>query len=92
MIQLYKVMVTILYPLLILLIYFRKLINKEDPIRFKEKIFPNSFKVKYSKDAHLIWFHAASIGELKSIFPINLIFPLKKTFFKSNLCNNSLVS
>ena len=44
-------MVTILYPLLILLIYFRKLINKEDPIRFKEKIFPNSFKVKYSKDA-----------------------------------------
>ena len=63
-------MVTILYPLLILLIYFRKLINKEDPIRFKEKIFPNSFKVKHTKNNRLIWFHAASIGELKSIFPI----------------------
>ncbi len=81
MIQLYKVMVTILYPLLILLIYFRKLINKEDPIRFKEKIFPNSFKVKYSKDARLIWFHAASIGELKSIFPIiDELNTLKKNF------------
>jgi 3-deoxy-D-manno-octulosonic-acid transferase len=70
MIQLYKIITTILYPLLILFIYLRKLIKKEDPKRFKEKIFPRSFNVKDKNNAKLIWFHAASIGEYKSIVPI----------------------
>lgn len=70
MIQLYKIIVTILYPLLILFIYIRKIISKEDTIRFKEKIFSRSFDVKNKEDAQLIWFHAASIGEFKSIIPI----------------------
>tara|TARA_A100001015_G_scaffold175461_1_gene195154 strand:- start:9028 stop:10239 length:1212 start_codon:yes stop_codon:yes gene_type:complete len=46
------------------------LINKEDPRRYKEKILVNHFNVKKSKNLKLLWFHAASIGELKSIIPI----------------------
>jgi len=70
MIFLYKVLTTLLYPLLILLIYFRKIIKKEDGLRFKEKIFTSYFNIKKKNNAKLIWFHAASIGEFKSILPI----------------------
>ena len=67
---LYGTLTFIIYPLLIILIFFRKIINKEDENRYKEKIFPSSFNVKRNNDSKLILFHAASIGELKSILPI----------------------
>ena len=67
---LYGTLTLIIYPLLIILIFFRKIINKEDKNRYKEKIFPSSFNVKRSNNSKLILFHAASIGELKSILPI----------------------
>ena len=67
---LYGTLTLIIYPLLIILIFFRKIINKEDKNRYKEKIFPSNFNVKRSKNSKLILFHAASIGELKSILPI----------------------
>ena len=67
---LYGTLTLIIYPLLIILIFFRKIINKEDKKRYKEKIFPSSFNVKRSNNSKLILFHAASIGELKSILPI----------------------
>ena len=70
MIFFYRVLSTILYPVLIILIFFRRLINKEDQVRYKEKIFPSYFDIKKKKDLSLIWFHAASIGELKSILPV----------------------
>tara|TARA_B100001063_G_scaffold175830_1_gene164795 strand:- start:3966 stop:5237 length:1272 start_codon:yes stop_codon:yes gene_type:complete len=70
MILAYRILTTILYPLLILLIYFRKIIKKEDPLRFKEKIFPSCFNVKRKENGKLIWFHSASIGEFKSILPV----------------------
>ena len=70
MIFIYRCISLILYPLFILLIFFRKLINKEDVIRYKEKIFPSYFSVDKKKNCDLIWFHAASIGEVQSIFPI----------------------
>ena len=44
--------------------------KKEDPIRFKEKILVSHFRPRERKDSKLIWFHAASIGEFKSILPI----------------------
>ena len=66
----YNLFTTFLYPILILFIYLRRYWNKEDKIRFKEKIFPSSFKVNRKKSRKLIWFHAASIGEVKSILPI----------------------
>jgi len=70
MILLYRIITTLLYPLLVIFIYFRKIIKKENPSRFKEKIYPSHFNIEDKKIDKLIWFHAASIGELKSIVPI----------------------
>ena len=70
MIFLYRVFTFLLYPLLLIVVYYRKIIQKEDSIRFKEKIFPSCFNVVRKNSTKLIWFHAASIGEFKSIVPI----------------------
>ena len=70
MIIIYKVLTNLLYPILIIFLYYRKIINKEDPKRFKEKIFSSHFKISKKEKQKLIWFHAASIGEFKSILPI----------------------
>ncbi|MBD1146973.1 hypothetical protein IDH09_04420 [Pelagibacterales bacterium SAG-MED28] len=92
MILVYRVFTTFLYPCLVLFIYLRKIIKKEDPVRFKEKILVSHFKVKKRKKAKLIWFHSASIGEFKSIIPIinylniyhkNLKFLITTTTFSS---------
>ena len=75
MILAYRVITTLIYPILIILIFVRKLIKKEDQKRYREKIFSSYFNVIRKKNTKLIWFHAASIGEIKSIIPIlkNLI-------------------
>ena len=70
MVLTYRILSNLLYPLLIILIYIRKLIKKEDTIRFKEKILISHFNVTRKKGDKLIWFHTASIGEFKSIIPI----------------------
>lgn len=70
MIFAYRVLTTLLYPFLFLLIYIRVILKKEDPKRFKEKILVSNFNVENKKKSKLIWFHAASLGELKSIIPI----------------------
>ena len=70
MILFYRIITTFLYPIIVLIIFFRKLIGKEDKIRFKEKIFIKDFSVNRNEEEKLIWFHAASIGEFKSIIPI----------------------
>ena len=70
MILFYRILTTLIYPLLYILLLFRKTIKKEDSKRYKEKISSSHFNVKRKKDTKLIWFHAASIGEFKSILPI----------------------
>ena len=60
----------VFYPLIILITFFRIFFKKEDSRRYKEKIFSSHFKVKRDHNRKLIWFHAASIGEFKSILPI----------------------
>ena len=70
MILLYRLISILLYPFLVVLIFLRRLLNKEDNIRFKEKIFPSSFSNNFNDKKKIIWFHAASIGEVQSIFPI----------------------
>ena len=62
MIILYRTLTIIIYPLLIILVFLRRLFNKEDGKRYKEKIFPSSFNVKRTDNSRLILFHAASIG------------------------------
>ncbi len=66
----YKYLTLILYPILILYIFLRKLKKKEHLERYKEKIFSNCFSENRKKFSKLIWFHAASVGEMKSIIPI----------------------
>ena len=70
MILFYRFCSNLLYPFLVLLIYFRKFFKKEDQIRYKEKIYSSKFNVKRKENSILLWFHAASIGEIKSILPV----------------------
>ena len=70
MIFIYRLLTILFYPIFIILIYFRKLLNKEDYYRYKEKIFPSNFSPDKNNNKQLIWFHAASIGEVQSIFPL----------------------
>jgi 3-deoxy-D-manno-octulosonic-acid transferase len=46
MIHAYRVLSNLLYPIFVIFVYFRKLIKKEDPLRFKEKILISHFNVK----------------------------------------------
>ncbi len=66
----YRIFTTILYPFLLIFIYYRKILKKEDQKRFKEKVFFSHFNIIKKNGKKLIWFHAASIGEFKSIIPI----------------------
>ena len=70
MILFYRILTNLLYPLIVIIIFLRRFFNKEDKIRYKEKIFPSKFKARTRKDLKLIWFQAASIGEFKSILPV----------------------
>ncbi len=70
MILCYRFITIVFYPIIICLIFFRKYFNKEDKKRYKEKIFSNYFSPVKRKKRKLIWFHAASIGEVQSIFPL----------------------
>ena len=70
MIFIYRILTILSYPILIILIYLRKLQKKEHKDRFKEKIFSSYFNVMRKENFKLVLFHAASIGEMKSILPI----------------------
>ena len=70
MLQVYRYLAYLFFPFLLVLIYLRTIFNKEDKIRFKEKIFSSHFKAQKNNSKKLIWFHAASIGECMSIIPL----------------------
>ena len=70
MLLIYRYLIDILFPIIIIIIFLRTWFNKEDKNRFKEKLFISSFNVVKNNKKKLIWFHAASIGELKSIIPL----------------------
>jgi len=69
MLLFYRCIIKLLFPLVVIIIFLRIFLGKEDKIRYREKIFKNTYKKK-KNNKKLIWFHAASIGELKSIFPL----------------------
>ena len=70
MLFVYRIITNLLYPFLFIYLEFRKIKKKEDPFKYKQKIISSHFNVKNKGNAKLIWFHAASIGEFKSILPI----------------------
>lgn len=63
---LYKALSYIIYPFLFIYLKYRVMKNKEHHFRFKEKL----GKTNLEKKNNLIWFHVASLGEIKSIFEI----------------------
>lgn len=63
----YKLLSILLIPFARLNLLYRVFKNKEDPKRYTEKLGKPSFK---RPSGQLIWFHAASIGELNSIIPL----------------------
>jgi 3-deoxy-D-manno-octulosonic-acid transferase len=63
----YYLATSLLHYLLLPYLYFRIIKKKESPIRFREKL---GITNAQRHDGYLIWFHCASIGELKSIIPI----------------------
>ena len=70
MLSAYRILIFFFHPFLLILIYLRLILNKEDKIRFKEKIFSSAFNANKDNSKKLIWFHAASIGEVLSILPL----------------------
>ena len=68
MIFLYRFLTFFLFPVFIIIIYLRRFVNKEDKLRFKEKISVND--VFFPKNKKVLWIHAASIGETNSIIPL----------------------
>ena len=92
MILAYRIFTTLLYPIFLIFIYYRKIINKEDPIRYKEKILVSHYRASKKDNSKLIWFHAASIGEFKSIIPIINELNINRQNIKFLITTNTLSS
>ncbi len=92
MILLYRILTITIYPFLYIFLIIRVITKKEDPKRYKEKFFVNSFNFNKSKDKKLLWFHAASLGEFKSIIPIIKEIKLKRVDSEILVTTNTLSS
>ena len=69
MLRIYKSL-TFFLSIFILIIFLRKILNKENNESFKKKLFPSKLQINKDKTKNLIWFHAASVGEAQSIIPL----------------------
>ena len=67
MLGVYRILINLIFILSPLIILLRLIKKKEDLSRFKEKF---CFFSKKRGSGNLIWFHGASVGEIKSIIPI----------------------
>ena len=67
MLLIYRLIISLVIILSPIVILFRLLKKKEDPIRVKEKF---CFFSKKKKKGKLIWFHGASVGEILSVIPL----------------------
>ena len=92
MILIYRILSNLIYPLLFIFLYLRKILNKESTKRYKEKIFVSHFNVTRNEKLKLIWFHAASIGEFKSILPVIKEFNTKNDKFEFLITTTTLSS
>ena len=86
---LYRLIINTILILSPIIIIFRILKNKEDPIRFKEKL--GIFKKKSIK-GKLIWFHGSSVGEILSIIPLVEKFEKNKNIKNILITSNTFSS
>ena len=66
MVKIYKIIFLALHPFLIFFLWLRSLKKKEDSFRYKEKLGYTNLNAR----PNIIWFHVASLGEIKSIHSI----------------------
>ena len=86
---LYRLIINTILILSPIIIIFRILKNKEDPIRFKEKL--GIFEKKSIK-GKLIWFHGSSVGEILSIIPLVEKFEKNKNIKNILITSNTFSS
>ena len=79
---LYSFFLVIIYIPYSIVIFFRVFLNKEDKIKFKEKIIVNKVN---RPNGFLFWFHVASLGEFNSILPIISHYSKKDTKSRDRL-------
>lgn len=63
----YRILINLVLLFLPIIILVRILKKKEHPVRVLEKV---GFFSKKRKKGNLIWFHGASVGEVKSVIPL----------------------
>ena len=64
----YKILTFFLFPVFIIITFLRRFTNKEDKVRYKEKLFIN--ESYFPKNKKVFWIHAASVGETNSVIPL----------------------
>ena len=64
---LYRLLWLLLTPVVVLLLLWRLLEGKEDPRRIQERL---GWPTRARPQGSLLWFHAASVGELNSLLPV----------------------
>ena len=67
MLIIYRLLINLAILFSPIIIFIRLIKKKEDFKRFKEKF---CFFSEKRKSGKLIWFHGASVGEVKSIVPL----------------------
>ena len=67
MLVIYRLLINLAILFSPIIIFIRLLKKKEDIKRFKEKF---CFFSEKRKNGKLVWFHGASVGEIKSIVPL----------------------
>ena len=75
MLIIYRILINIIFLISPFIILIRIIKGKEDIKRFSEKL---GFHSKKKRPGKLIWFHGASVGEIKSIIPLIDKFEKKK--------------
>ena len=85
----YRFLINFIFILSPIIILFRLFKKKEDPTRFIEKF---CFFSEKRSTGTLIWFHGASVGEIKSVIPIIEKLEKNKNIDKILITSNTLSS